>query len=185
MNNQVLTTIAARRSHRSYLPRQLSQEQLDALQAAMLQSPSAMNRQPWHFSIVQNGQLLARVNQAARRRVEQLPEKDRSRLYQDPDYELLYGAPTVVFISAPDTSYAKIDCGIAVQTIALAAQSLGLGSVIVGMARLAFESDEGAALEQALHFPQGHRFQIAICLGYPDDDKPAHDMNPDRISLLG
>lgn len=184
MENQVLKAIMDRRSHRKYLDKQISKEQLEALMDAMLASPSAVNRQPWHFSIVQDKQLIERVNQAAKKQAMTLPSESRSPRFEDPEYRMLYGAPTVIFISAPDTSYSPIDCGIAVQTIALAAESMGLGSVIIGMARLAFESDEGPKLEKALAFPEGHRFVIAICVGYPDDDKPAHEMNRDKISLI-
>lgn len=184
MKNQVLETIAARRSHRRYLPDQLSQEQLEAIMEAMMQSPSANNRQPWHFSVVQDEKLLRRVHQATRKQVETLPEGKRSPRFADPDYDVLYKAPTVIFISAPEATYSPIDCGIAVQTIALAAESLGLGSVIVGMARMAFEGEDRAELEKALKFPEGHRFYVSICLGTPDDDKAAPEQQPGRISLI-
>lgn len=184
MTNEVLKTIADRRSHRSYLKTQLSEAQLSALCDAMLQCPSAVNRQPWHFSVVQDQALLQRINEAARVQAMKLPEDKRSPRFQDPAYELLYGAPTVVFISAPEAAYSAIDCGIAVQTIALAAQSMGLGSVIIGMARLAFEGEEKEALEQALQFPEGNRFQIAISLGTPNDHKEPHDQRPEKISLI-
>lgn len=184
MTNEVLHVIAKRRSHRKYLETQLSEAQLQALTTAMLQCPSAVNRQPWHFSVVQDAKLLKRINEAARLQALKLPEDRRSPRFADPAYELLYGAPTVVFISAPDTAYSAVDCGIAVQTIALAAESLGLGSVIIGMARLAFEGEEKQALEEALQFPEGHRFQIAISLGTPDDDKEPHELRPEKISLI-
>ena len=184
MTNDVLQVIAKRRSHRKYLKTQLTEVQLKALMDAMLQCPSAVDRQPWHFSIVQDEKLLQRINEAARRQVMSLPEDKRSPRFADPAYQLLYGAPTVVFISAPDGAYTAIDCGIAVQTIALAAESMGLGSVIIGMARLAFEGAEKQALEQALQFPEGNSFKIAISLGTPDDDKEPHGMRPEKISLI-
>lgn len=184
MTNQTLQLIAARRSHRSYLPQQITEEQLEALKAAALQSPSAMDRQPWHFSFVQDRALLDRVTAAAHRRAAQLAEKERSPRFLSPDFDLFYHAPTVVFLSTQGGDSA-IDCGIAVHSLALAAESLGLGSVIVGLARLAFEGGDQAKLEKALSFPEGNRFVISIAIGTPDDDKAPHELHPEKISRIG
>ena len=183
MKNQTLQLIASRRSHRSYTSEQLSTPQLESLMDAALQSPSAMNRQPWHFSFVQNKELLSRINKAAHRHAALLDESVRSHRFSSPDFNVFYHAPTVVFISAPRGAY-EVDCGIAVQTLALAAESLGLGSVIVGLARLAFEDDEATEFEQSLCFPEGDRFVISIVIGRPDDVKQAPDMDRTKISLI-
>ena len=50
--NEVLNAIEQRRSVRGYEDRALTQEQIDALVKAALESPSARNAQPWHFSFV-------------------------------------------------------------------------------------------------------------------------------------
>ena len=184
MINDVLRAMESRRSHRAYAPTQLTKAQLDAILLAALQSPSAVNRQPWHFSVVQNQQLLARLTKAAHRRAAQLTREERGPRFDDPAFHVHYHAPTVIFLSAEDTPANRLDCGIAVQQIALAAESLGLGSVIVGLIRLAFENDEAEELKQALHFPKNHAFMISIALGTPTDDKPAHENDFSKISLI-
>lgn len=184
MSNDVLKAMTERRSHRAYAQEQLTQQQLDAIVLAALQSPSAVNAQPWHFTVVQDAALLARVTRAAHRRAAMLPSDKRGPRFDDPAFHLHYHAPTVIFLSAADTPYARLDCGIAVQQIALAAQSLGLGSVIVGLARLAFEGDEAAELKQALRFPPGHEFIISIALGTPTDDKPAHVTDFGKVTII-
>lgn len=183
MKNQTLQLIRDRRSHRKYKAEQLSETQLEALMEAVLQSPSAVNRQPWHFSFVQNKELLSRVTRAAHEQNALLEESLRSPRFLSPDFDVFYHAPTVVIISAPDGQH-QVDCGIAVQTLALAAESLGLGSVIVALSGLAFQGKNASELEQALYFPEGNRFVISIAIGTADDDKPAHQINPDKISLI-
>jgi nitroreductase len=54
----VLEVISDRRSHRAYKEEQLSEEVLSAILRAGLESPSARNHQPWHFSVVQNAALI-------------------------------------------------------------------------------------------------------------------------------
>ena len=184
MSNQVLETIQKRRSHRRYLSMQLNQEQLDAVLAAALQSPSGMNGQPWHFSVVQDESLLESINAAAHKQTALLDPELRSPRFKDPAFDVFYHAPTVILISASGTHYAEVDCGIAVQSIALAGESLGLGSVIVALARHAFEGPEGPEFERKLGFPAGCHFVISIAIGFPDDDKPAHPINGEKVTLI-
>ena len=58
---EVLQAISGRRSHRAYRKDQLSEETLSEILKAGLEAPSARNRQPWHFSVVQNADLIQEV----------------------------------------------------------------------------------------------------------------------------
>lgn len=180
--NQVLDCIAARRSHRQYSHHALTPDEVQALVLAALQSPSANNRQPWHFSVVQDGRLLDRIHEAAKTVAVQ--KENHSPRFDDGAFQVFYHAPCVIFISAQDTPFSLIDCGIAAQNVVLAAQSLGLGSVILGLPREAFQGEERAALEKALQFPDGYHFAVAVAVGHPADDKPAHDLHPEKVSYI-
>lgn len=181
--NQVLDTIQKRRSHRKYKAQPLSKEQIDTLITAALASPSALNRQSWHFSVVQQQQLLGRIHDAAK--AVALQREKRSARYDDEQYHIFYHAPCVIFLSADTSSpYAQIDCGIAVQNLALAAESMGLGSVILAMPKDAFAGNEHKALEEALGFPNGYTFVIAIAIGIPLDDKSAHEIKDGKVSYI-
>lgn len=185
MINETLSLISSRRSHRSYEKTPLTEEQLNALLQAAVESPSAVNRQPWHFTVVRNQQLLDDMNQAV---WEQMMKRDparRSPRFADPAFHVFYHAPTVIVISGmPDNPYTPIDAGIAVENIALAAESMGLGSVILGMPRDAFAGDRAEGFKQALQFPEGWEFVIAIAVGVPADTKEAHPVKDDRISFV-
>ena len=183
--NETLRLIAARRSHRAYETTPLTAEQLECLLDAALASPSARNLQPWHFTVVRNQQLLAEMNAAAREAaMEQAPEK-RSARFQESSFDIFYHAPTVIFLSGVRANrYSHIDCGIAVQNIALAAESMGLGSVILGLPNLAFESARGPEFRQALEMPEDSDFVIAIAVGVPADDKGPHPVSEGKISFV-
>ena len=91
----------------------------------------------------------------------------------------------MIFLSGnPENRWTPVDCGIAVENIALAAESLGLGSVILGLPRGAFQGEKASALRTALQFPAGHDFVIAIALGTPTDDKPAHPVGENKITVI-
>lgn len=184
MYNQTIELIKKRRSHRSFSAKQITSEQLETLMDAALHSPSARDLQPWHFSFVQNKDLLMQINRAAHKQARRLDEETRSPRFSDENFDIFYQAPTVIVISSESGHYTPIDCGIAVQTIALAAESLGLGSVIVGLADLAFVSTDREKLEKALNFPEGFHFSISIAVGIAQDEKTAHPLHREKISLI-
>lgn len=187
MSNPVLDAIAQRRSIRAYTPQQISEEQLQAILQAGLQAPSAVNAQPWHFTAVQDAALLARINEAFRAVALETATPENRERFSDPTYSVFHHAPTVIFISCPaleEKPYAQTDTGIAIENMALAAHALGLGSVILGMPRLAFAGAEAAALRQALAFPEGYAYCLSIAIGLPDATKEAHPVHPDRVTII-
>ncbi|MCL2058074.1 MAG: nitroreductase [Oscillospiraceae bacterium] len=176
MSNPVLAAIADRRSNRAYKKDPLTKEQLDAILLAAVQSPSARNAQPWHFTVVQDGAILAEINAES--------SKNLNRDVGD----IFYGAPAVIFIAAnvngPTPKWARLDCGIAVQNIALAAHSLGLGSVILGMPDAAFTGPRADYFNKLLKFPDTYEFAVAISIGAATDTKGAHPVEPNKIAYI-
>ena len=118
---EVLQAISNRRSHRDYKAEQIPEEVLSAILKAGLESPSARNRQPWHFSVVQNAKLIQEVHDEAAR----VMGKGGSPRFSDPDFQMFYHAPTVIFLfGEKDFAWTQVDCGIAVENMALAAEGL-------------------------------------------------------------
>ena len=171
--NPVLEAISDRRSIRGYKPDAIDEERLNALLQAALQAPSARNSQPWFFSVVRNQTILDEINSA----VSEAGNQDFG--------DIFYAAPCVIFISCDPTSrWGRLDCGIAVENIALAAHAMGLGSVILGMPEMAFVGPKGPSFNERLKFPEGHAFAIAIAVGIPTTTKEAHPVLPDRITYI-
>ena len=178
---EVLQAISTRRSHRGYSAEQIPQETLDQILTAALESPSARNRQPWHFSVCQDSALIQEVHDEAAR----VMGKGGSPRFADPDFQMFYHAPTVIFLfGEKDNQWTPIDCGIAVENIALAAEGLGLGSVILGLPKPAFQGDKAEELKRKLQCPEGYEFMIAISLGFATDTKDAHEKHPEKISRI-
>jgi nitroreductase len=172
MSNPVLNAIADRRSIRGYKLEQITNEQLDTILTAARQSPSARNKQPWHFTVVQNSDIIKEVNDEANKILERTDD-------------IFFDAPTTIFISC-DTSWkwGRLDSGIVVQTMALAAHSLGLGSVILGLPDAAFTGPRGDYFHKLLKFPEEYKFAVAIAIGVPAITKEAHPIEPDKIVYI-
>ena len=182
MEMEVLKTISNRRSHRAYKCAQLPEEVLAAILKAGLEAPSARNRQPWHFSVVQNDELVQEVHDEA---VKNMSAATGSPRFKDPEFQMFYHALTVIFIFADkDFYWSHVDCGIAVENMVLAAESLGIGSVILGLPLPAFQGDKADELRSRLGCPEGYDFVVALALGYATDDKEAHDLREENISRI-
>ena len=81
MVNPVVHAIMERRSIRSYQEKQIAPEQLKTLMEVAVASPSARNSQPWHFSFVQNANLLQDISLAVAQALDR------------PGYDVFYHAP--------------------------------------------------------------------------------------------
>ncbi len=178
----VLQAISDRRSHRAYKPEQLPEDVLNQILRAGLESPSARNHQPWHFSVVQDAGLIQEIHDEAA----EVMGKEGSPRFADPGFQMFYHAPTVVFLfGEKEFSWTQVDCGIAVENMALAAEGLGVGSVILGLPRPAFMGEKADELRKRLQCPEGYDFVIALALGYSTDTKEAHDLREEKISRIG
>jgi nitroreductase len=173
MNNPVLQAIADRRSIRAYKSEKITREQIEILLKAAQESPSARNTQPWHFSVSENTELFKEIN------------AEVSKVLEQDVGDIFYAAPLAIFISCDaSTRWGRLDCGIAVQTIALAAHSLGLGTVILGRPDPAFTGPRADYFKKRFKFPENYDFAVAIAIGVPGGTKEAHPIEPDRISFV-
>ncbi len=182
MTNAVLQAIADRRSIRAYTGQQITDEQLEILLTAAKQAPSARNMQPFHFTVVQDKALLERMDASVRDGL----RKNAGMDVKD-DYSVFYHAPTVIFISTNmdgEKLYARHDCGLASENIALAAHSIGLGTVILGMPREAFACPDGDEYRKILQFPEGYDFMVAISVGNPAMTKDAHPVAEGLVTII-
>ena len=99
MKSTVLEAILDRRSIRNYRREQITGEQLQALISAALASPSAMDRQPWHFTVVQNPEILAQISRASIEEQKKTADEETLQKLNQPDADIYFHAPTVFFIS--------------------------------------------------------------------------------------
>ncbi len=159
----VLKAIAARSSTRGYTAEKLTPEELDTLLEAGLQAPTATNRQELHFTVVDgDAPILFEIQDAMGARLR-------------PTVDFWYDAPTVILISGETAfRWTAVDAGIAVENIALAAEALGLGSVILGCLRAEMLGANRDKYAGAFNFPEGYDFQIAVAVGRKAAEKAPH-----------
>jgi nitroreductase len=181
--NEVINAIKGRRSIRAYSDKQLSPEETALIVEAGSFAPSAHNEQPWHFTVVQNKELLDDINRKANEIMAGSDNEWLKSMGANPSFRASYDAPTVIFVSGLDGAIsAQTDCAAAIQNMMLAAYSLGIGSVWVGLLWPYLHSDEARA---TLKIPDGYTPQHAIAFGYAAGPKlPAPPRKPDVADYI-
>ena len=170
--SETLNSIAKRSSTRGYTSEKLTKEELDTILTAGLQSPTGMNKQEIFFSVI-NGEdpIIEELEQ----------EKMALRNANRGEHNAFYEAPTIIMLSAEDDfRWSQVDAGIAVQSMALAAESLGLGSLIVGSVYDAMRADKRDYFKEKMQIPAEKDFQIALAVGHKATEKASHTYEFDK-----
>lgn len=178
ISNQVLSTIKQRSSARAYSTEQLTQSELDTILKAGLMAPTGMNHQEIHFTVVKgDAPVLAELDE----------EKRRLRRQEKQPHNFYYEAPVLIFLSAEDEfKWNKVDSGIAVENMALVAESLGLGTLIIGCVYDALHGEKQGYFSEKLQIPQGYSFQIALAVGHKTDNKTPHEYDYEKqVTIIG
>ena len=167
--NAVIENILTRRSVRVYnTDKQISKEELDIILKCACYSPSGCNAQPWHFTVLQNKEIMQLLNVETKKELLKTDNPLFIRMGENPKFDIFYKAPSAVIVSMDDNAVAPVsDCSAASQNMLLAAHSLGIASCWVGLITFLFESERGEAYAKLLNIPAGFKPLHAILLGYP------------------
>ncbi|MGE5579046.1 MAG: nitroreductase family protein [Bacillota bacterium] len=182
--DDAIQVIKRRRSIRKYKPDPIPDEALQTIVECGLLAPSAINQQKWHFSVVQ-GPIIEKMAGIMRERW--LKSGNERLVARAKDgVSPFHGAPALIIITGdPQARWIQVDCGCAVQNLALAAEALGIGSCVMAAPGGALEGSEGEEIKKALGIPEGYAHMISMSLGYKDCETPApHPRKPDLVSWV-
>lgn len=158
-----------RRSIRKFQPRQVTDQDLDAVLEAGLYAPSGMNTQNTVLVAVRDPEVR---NQLSRMNAKVLGSS------ADP----FYGAPCVVVVLADPARYTWLEDGSLVMgNLMNAAYAQGLGSCWIHRAQPMFDSPEGKDLLRQWGLSENLKGVGNCILGYPDETPEAKPRLPGRI----
>ena len=180
--------IAGRRSVRDYTAEPVDEQTIRRLIIEAVQAPSAIDEQPWSFTVVRDQALLDRASDRAKAHTlattpaGELSDHLRS-FVEDPNLQIFYHAPVLVLISAAvQGAFVVEDCALAAENLMLGAYDLGLGSCWIGSARGYLETPEGRA---AFGIPDAHEPVAPIILGHPKAAAPPVARRAPVIAWVG
>ncbi|MGD0994218.1 MAG: nitroreductase [Candidatus Bathyarchaeia archaeon] len=183
--NPVIDAIKSRRAIRSFEDKPVPDKALKVLLEAATYAPSAINIQPWKFTIVTNKEEMKRLSDMAKPAlIRSLPDVGDEglvglkRRLSDPQYNIFYNAPLLIFVSGAKSRYAVYDCSMAAQNMMLAAYSLGIGSCWIGTA---VSTANNPKVKADLGIPEDHEVHAAIIFGYPKEIPKAPVKRPAQV----
>ena len=169
--NEVLNNIQARHSTRVYTDRQVSAENLNQILQAATYAPNGMHLETWHFTAIQNKEILCELNEAVKKAFAKSTEPRLQERGHSTTYCCYYHAPTLVIVSNEPTQWwASMDCACALENIFLAARSLGIDSCWINQIGQTCDDPDVRTLLNRLGVPANHKVYGCAALGYAPAD---------------
>lgn len=189
-----------RRSVRHYADRRVEQRLIQRLLEAATWAPSAHNRQPWRFVVIEDEATRARLADAmnavlrddlatdglSAEQIEAQAARRRARLMRAPVLILL--CMTMVGMDIyPDQKRQRAERTMAVQSVAMAGQNLLLAAHSEGLGAcwLCAPLFCPEVVRSSLGLPADWEPQAFISLGWPAEAAPAPDRSPGHAGLAG
>ncbi len=145
--------IRVRRSIRKYKVKRIEEEKFFRVLEAGRLSPSAANKQPWHFIVITDHEIRRKMKEVY----------GRSWFYEAPVIIVVCVDPKIAGVRDGENFW-KVDGAIAMQSMVLQATEEGLGTCWIG----AFHE---AVVRKILEIPPHIRVLVMTPLGYPDEVK--------------
>jgi len=185
MMNEVLNCIKRRFSCRGYDGAPVQREKLDAIVNAALQAPSAMNLQPWEIIVINNKEIIDGLDEEAMGILSASADKTGYNRIMDRGGKVFYNAPCMFLVlKHAGSRWADVDAGIMTQNICLAADSLGLNSVIVAMANIPFSGSSAEEMKDIVGWPDGLEFGMAVLVGHGNTVKEPHEIDMTKVRFV-
>ena len=162
---EAMEAIMSRRSIRRYIDKKIPEEIVTKLLEAAMNAPSAHNRQPWHFIVIDDRETLKKI-----------PEYHQySKMLEQASHAIVVLGDNNI----QTTDFWIHDCSAATENILIAANALGLGAVWLGV----HPSEALIEGTRKLFNIPAHVTPLGIIsLGYPEEIKPPRkNYNPERV----
>lgn len=172
-NNAAIKNIMTRTSIRAYEAKPVEAEKLDQLLRAGMAAPSAVNKQPWDFIVVQRSELLKELADSL------------------PNMAMAAKAPLAIVVcgnmqktmEGQASAFWIQDCSAAAENILLAAHALGLGAVWTAVTP---DMQRTQAAKTVLDLPS---YIVPLCvipIGYPaESPSPKDKWKPENVHYDG
>ena len=143
---EVYQCIRSRLTVRDFKPDPIPTKVVTKMLRAARWAPSARNRQPWHFIVIQNPETLRQIGNIAS------------------SGSFIGGAPLAIAVVMDHANRPELDAGRSLQQTELAAWSEGVGGCVAGI-----RGEENSRVKELLSVPDDLELVIVMAFGYPTD----------------
>lgn len=171
--NEALNCIMTRTSIRQYQDRPVEQEKVEQLLRAAMAAPTAVNKQPWHFYVLNTKEAINRLADASQRGGDMVRSAALVIVVCGDMDKALEGKAREYWIQ--DTSAAT-------ENLLLAAHALGLGAVWTGVYPM---KERVEMTTKVLNLPENLVPLCTILIGYPaENPTPKDKWKPENVTYV-
>ncbi|MBR3767346.1 MAG: nitroreductase family protein [Clostridia bacterium] len=178
IENPAVSAILKRRTIRSYTENPLPREAIEKLLECAMWAPSGRNSQACHVRVLTDKKALDAINTDFKNLVG-WDTPAYTRWDTNPVYQ---GAPALFFIFAATKD--NMNGGIMVENIAIAAESMGLGSCIIASVGSLMDAEEGKKWKKLLGVPEEFQFVISIAVGEKAEEPEPKERKPENFRIV-
>ena len=176
--NAVIEAIMARRSIRQYHATPVGRDTLMQIMTCGINAANGQNKQSWEVRIVDNPTTMTQI--------QDLMAAGNAELDPAMVKGCMRGAPVMVFI-ARDLNYdfSAYDCGLLAGNILLSAQSLGVGSIVLGSpVRFINDAKNSAEILHILGYSENYELCLCVGLGYAAESPDAKPRDINKVQFV-
>lgn len=161
--------IMTRTSVRSYSGKEVRSEQIDTLLRAAMAAPSAANKQPWRFVVINDRTTLDSISM----------NFSSMTMAKEASVAIVMCGDVTATLDGEGRDYWVQDVSAASENLLLAAHAIGLGAVWCGIYPM---KDRVASFSEMLRLPDEIIPMACICIGYPAaETTPKDKWKPEYI----
>ena len=157
-----LEVIKTRVSVRHFTGDKLSGEQIESILRAGMSAPTAVNKQPWAFVVVDDASVLSQLSEAIH----------SSRIENGASHAIVVCGDMQKALEGEAQGYWVEDTSAATENMLLAAHAMGLGGLWVGVYPI---SERVRQVSEIINAPEHIIPMGIVVLGYPDEQPEVKD----------
>ncbi len=180
---QVLNAIELRKSVRAYAPKAVEAEKIEAIIKAGNLAPVFGQ---FHITVIEDKQLLQEINRVTLDMMKHSGDEFLEKRAATEGYNPLYGAPSMIVLSAPNGNdsngfnMANVSC--AAENMIIQATELGLGSCFVMGPIIALKGPEPA---KKIEIPTGYTPLVGVLIGYSQESPSSNKRHtPNNVTYV-
>lgn len=166
-----LELLKKRRAIREFEDRKVSLEVIEEIIKESTLAPSSGNGQPWKFIVIVDPGWIKKLSDESKKNLLSMmentpdsPVKRYETALKNPDFNVYYNAPSLVFIAASrNLRTIYVDCALCAGYFMLSAAARGLGTCWIGLGQHIRDPE----LLKAIGLPEDHELVAPIAVGYP------------------
>jgi Nitroreductase len=165
-----INNIMTRTSIRQYTDEPVSKADIETMLRAGMAAPTAVNRQPWHFVVINSKEKLAEL----------AGDNPRGGMLKKAPLAIVVCGNMDKTLPGQGRGFWVQDCSAATENILLAANAIGLGAVWTGLYP---DENRAGTVAKVLKLPETYIPLCTIVIGHPaEQPTPKDKWKPENVS---